>query len=124
MIGQKADIETRADVELMVNEFYNQVRQDVQIGPIFNNAIGDNWDKHLPTMYGFWSQILLGEGNYQGHPFAKHIDLPIMAGDFTKWLQLFDRTIDDLFRGEKASEAKLRAKSIAQIFELKLGLKT
>jgi len=73
-------------------------------------------------MYEFWAQMLLGNGNYHDNPFEKHISLPINKGDFQQWLDIFFKTIDEHFEGEKATEAKTRAESIANIFEFKLGL--
>ena len=122
MSHQKTDITTKADIRLMVDEFYKKARVNNQIGPIFNHAIGDDWSKHLPIMYEFWSQMLLGQGEYHRNPFEKHVALPIKKGDFQIWISLFTSTVDELFVGAKATEAKTRATSIAQIFEMKLGI--
>jgi len=122
MSDQKKDITTREDIILMVDEFYKKARKDNNIGPVFNDAIGEDWSKHLPIMYEFWSQMLLGQGDYHRNPFEKHVALPIKKGDFQVWISLFTETVDDLFEGVKATEAKTRATSIAQIFEMKLGI--
>ena len=45
---------TEADLELLVNRFYAAVRQDPDLGPIFNDAIGD-WPHHLGKLTAFWS---------------------------------------------------------------------
>ena len=57
MSKPKTDISTRSDIKLMVDEFYKKARVDKNIGSVFNNAIGDDWSKHLPIMYEFWSQM-------------------------------------------------------------------
>ena len=121
MSNTKKDISSREDIMLMVDQFYEKVKLDEQIGPVFNNAIKD-WSKHLPIMYEFWSQMLLGKGNYNNSPFEKHISLPIKKGDFQIWTTLFFATVDEYFEGEKATEAKTRAESIAKVFEFKLGV--
>jgi hemoglobin len=122
MSYQKKDITTKEDIILMVDEFYKKARKDDNIGPVFNHAIGEDWSKHLPIMYEFWSQMLLGQGDYHRNPFEKHVPLPIKKGDFQVWISLFTATVDALFEGAKATEAKTRATSIAQIFEMKLGI--
>lgn len=122
MSHQKKDITTKEDIILMVDEFYTKARKNDNIGPVFNDAIGEDWSKHLPIMYEFWSQMLLGQGDYHRNPFEKHVSLPIKKGDFQIWIRLFTATVDDLFEGAKATEAKTRATSIAQIFEMKLGI--
>jgi hemoglobin len=39
---------------------------------------------------------------------------------FDRWLQLFFKTIDDSFEGQKAEEAKWRAVKMAEMFQLKI----
>jgi hemoglobin len=39
---------------------------------------------------------------------------------FEKWLELFHETVDELFAGEKAEEAKWRGNRMAEMFELKI----
>lgn len=73
----------------------------------------------MPTMYSFWSKILLGTGSYTGSPFDKHIPLPIEQKHFDRWISLFEKNMDALFEGELAEEAKLRARSIEGIFAAK-----
>jgi hemoglobin len=114
------DIENKADIELLVNTFYRQVRQDDLLAPIFENTI-PNWEAHLPTMYDFWDSMLFGSGTYKGNPFAKHIPLPINESHFERWIGIFIQTVDNQFIGEKAEEIKTRAASIAKVFAFKLG---
>lgn len=66
--------------------------------------------------------MLLGEQRYTGNPFQKHRTLPIEARHFDQWLKLFIETVDENFEGEKAEEIKMRAQSIARIFQHKMGL--
>jgi hemoglobin len=73
-------------------------------------------------MYNFWSSVLFGTMAYKGQPFPKHMRLPIERSHFSRWVELFTATTDDLFSGEKAKEIKQKATSIAHIFQLKMGL--
>ncbi len=115
----KKDIESRADIELLVNQFYNKVNQDALLAPIFSHV---DWPHHLPIMYNFWSAMLLGDQSYQGNPFQKHIGLTIQTDHFDRWLQLFTETVDENFSGFKADETKSRAQSIASVWKFKMGL--
>jgi hemoglobin len=117
--GEKADILTRADIELLVNKFYGRVNLDLLLRPQFSHV---DWEKHLPVMYKFWSSMMLGEQSYQGNPFQKHMNLPLKQEHFTRWLELFTETVDENFEGEKAEEIKMRARSIAGVFGNKMGL--
>lgn len=119
------DITTRADVELLVNTFYEKVRADDMIGPIFNEIAHVNWDTHMPKMYDFWEGILFGTGQYRGRPMPPHFKLnethPFRAEYFDTWLALFYQTVDELFEGNKANEAKTRAVNIASVMEYRIS---
>ena len=116
----KQDIQTLDDIKLLVDEFYRIVRSDTTIGPIFQDRIQNNWPVHLEKMYTFWQTLLLDQHSYFGSPFPPHINLPIEEKHFAQWLKLFEATVDDLFAGEKAQEAKWRAQKMAQMFQFKL----
>jgi len=117
----KRDIETRDDIVSMVNTFYQRVKEDKLLGPVFESRIKDNWDHHLSTMHDFWFTLLFGKEAYRGNPFAKHIGLPIDGEHFQRWLQLFNNTLNDLFEGERKPLAARKASNIAQIFQSKLN---
>jgi hemoglobin len=120
MEGTNKDILQRKDIELLVNKFYEKVNSDDLLSPIFSHV---DWPTHLPIMYNFWSSMLLGDQTYKGNPLLKHMPLPIEPKHFARWLELFHETVDENFNGEKADEAKMRARSIADIFQYKMGLK-
>lgn len=114
-----SDITTRKNIEILVGAFYNKVKDDTLLAPVFAHV---DWEKHLPIMYDFWSSMLLGDMSYKGSPFQKHMGLPIAAEHFSQWLKLFIATVDENFVGPKAEEVKTRANSIANVFQYKLGL--
>lgn len=118
----KRDIETEEDVKLLVDTFYAHVNEDGLLAPVFNNVAKVNWQHHLPVMYNFWSSLLFGSMAYKGQPFPKHTRLPIKQEHFGRWVILFTQTIEELFEGVKAEEAKYKAKSIARIFQMRMGL--
>lgn len=120
MTVSRPDIQSEADVKLLVDTFYLKVNQDDMLAPVFNNFAGVDWSRHLPIMYDFWSGILLGTSRYRGRPFPKHMPLPIDVTHFQRWLALFNATVDELFAGPKANEAKMRALNIASVFEFRL----
>ena len=117
----KSDILTRKEVEQLVQRFYERVRNDKLLAPVFSHV---DWPNHLPVMYNFWSSILLGDMSYQGTPFPKHKGLAIGAQHFSRWLELFMETVDTEFSGPIAEEAKTRANTIAVVFQSKMGLLT
>lgn len=116
---KKHDI-TPADIRLLVDTFYNKVRMDPLIGPIFNGVIQDRWPEHLAKLYGFWETVLFGEQTYHGSPFRPHAKLPVNQAHFDAWLKLWHGTIDEFFVGEKADEAKWRGEKMAAMFLAKI----
>lgn len=115
-------IESRKDIIQIVDSFYEKVRQDELIGPIFNDVAKVIWEEHLPKLYSFWEDLLLGTANYHGRPFPPHTLLNLRPEHFERWLYLFTTTVDEKFRGLKAEEMKTRAHRIASNFSHNLGL--
>ena len=120
MNSTNKDILALEDVKILVDDFYNRIRANDFLAPIFNGIIGDNWQQHLQKMYGFWETILLETPAYSGSPFLKHAKLPIAKEHFDTWLTLWHQTINDHFVGEKAEEAKWRASKMSAMFQYKL----
>lgn len=115
------DITSLNDIKQLVDRFYDRVRADTLLGPVFEARIRNSWPQHLEKMYGFWQTVLLGEHTYNGSPFPPHAQLPIDHQHFAQWIQLFTATIDEMFAGDKTEEAKWRAARMAEMFEMKLA---
>lgn len=117
----KNDIQNSGDIEIFVNSFYQKVMTNELLSPVFAAKIpAEAWPAHLKKMYGFWNAILFAQKGFDGNPMQKHLPLPIEEKHFAQWLTLFRKTIDDLYAGPKAEEAKQRAASIAQIMNFKI----
>lgn len=121
----KKDLETTEDIELLVNSFYAKVQQDEVIGYIFSEVMAVDWEHHLPRMYSFWGSVLLGKGSFKGNPMLKHIDInaqePFTDAHFERWIMLWEQTLQELFSGENATNALLRARSIKDLMQYKIG---
>lgn len=120
----KPDITSQTDIKLLVDTFYNKVQANATLGYIFNDVAKINWDEHLPKMYSFWGSLLLQEHSYNGNPMKIHVELskitPMSAAEFSEWISLFYQTVDELFEGTTAKEAKTRAANIARLMQLKI----
>lgn len=115
----KHDIENIEDIRLLVDSFYSRIQDDHILGPIFNSKI-QQWDPHFEKMYRFWQTILLKEHTYSGSPFPFHMPLPIAKDDFQHWIGLWSYTVDELFCGKVADEAKWRGEKMAEMFSAKM----
>ena len=118
------DIRDEADVEQLINRFYEKVVVDPVIGYIFTEVAKTDFARHLAVMYGFWKFLLLNASDtYQGNPMHKHVELhekhPLKAVHFDRWVALFEETVDELFAGPGSENAKFRAMSIAETWKYK-----
>ncbi|MDF2832994.1 group III truncated hemoglobin [Chryseobacterium indoltheticum] len=119
-------LESREDIELLVNSFYNKVVKDETIGFFFKDVIKVDWDKHLPKMYSFWESILFGQMSYKGNPMAVHFPINQMEAmekkHFEKWLALWKQTIEENFTGQNAFMAITKSENIANLMAYKMEM--
>ncbi|ERM80590.1 hypothetical protein P872_12750 [Rhodonellum psychrophilum GCM71 = DSM 17998] len=116
----KKDITSLEDIKSMVDNFYGEVRKDAMLSDIFNDKIQERWPDHLEKMYSFWQTVLLEEHTYYGSPFVPHAKLAVEKEHFDRWIQLFCKTIDAQFCGEKAERAKWQGERMAEMFHAKI----
>lgn len=116
----KKDIQSKDDIKLMVDTFYDKVNNDEMLSNIFNDFAKVDWDKHLQIMYNFWNTLIFGGRAYKGSPFDKHVPLPVDKQHFDRWIELFNANLDEHFSGETTESIKTRAKTIALTFQYKL----
>ncbi len=116
----KKDVETRADIDDLINRFYVRAFKDETIGYIFTDVAKLDLERHLPIIGDFWETLLFGTGNYQRHgrnPLQIHAQLnlkmPLLAKHFERWLEIFRAAVDETFAGTRAEFIKLRAEAIA-----------
>ncbi|MCZ0732759.1 group III truncated hemoglobin [Phreatobacter sp. AB_2022a] len=106
-----------AMIERLVRGFYDRVRADDLLGPVFAARITD-WEPHLAQMFAFWSSVALMTGRYHGQPMRKHLPLPVDAAHFDRWLALFAATAQELCPPKAAAYFVERAQRIAESLEL------
>lgn len=126
---KKQDISTHDDVHLLVSTFYSKIRKDDFLGPFFNRVISD-WEAHIDRLTIFWESTLFMtrqlETRYRGNPLAVHVqvdkenDYSISEHHFGAWLNLWFETIEELFEGEVAENAKRRARKMGTFMYLNI----
>ena len=112
---------TEDDIHRLVHRFYDIIREDAELGPIFNTKI-KNWEPHLAQMCNFWSSVMLKTGKFQGRPMPKHIALTdlVRPEHFKIWLSLFERAANEVCTADVAAAFLDRAEQIAE--SLKYGM--
>ncbi len=122
---QKNDIQSREDISKLIHTFYDDVREDELLGPIFNSMIKD-WDKHLELLTDFWETNLFFVKKYAGNPLEAHVradkfhNHSINEFHFGIWLNLWFKNIDELYEGENAQLAKNRARNMSTFMNMEI----
>ena len=124
MNQHKCDLDSRENIEPIVDLFYSHVLEDEQLAPIFLDIAAIDLAVHLPHIKDYWCKLLLGDKSYRRHTMNIHRQLhgkqPLQAGDFQRWLALFNATLDEGFAGERTERARKVAASIAGNMEASL----
>jgi hemoglobin len=114
---ERHDIESRADIEALVELFYSRAMADPVLGPIFTDVAKLDLPAHMPVMTDFWDNILFNARRYPGGMMMKHMLLhqqtTLQPHHFQRWLDYWVETVDDLFAGERATVAKIHAGRVA-----------
>ena len=121
----KPDLNSREEIEILVNAFYERVRSDDLLGFIFDRVAQTNWETHLPKMYAFWETVMFRSGGFTGNPLAAHAKLIPLTNmgreQFDRWLTLFRSTVDALFVGEHADHIKRCAEDMANVIHSRIN---
>lgn len=112
----------RPALVMLVDAFYDEVRHDALLGPVFAGAIADgDWDHHQERMVSFWSTAMLGAREFRGNVFGKHRAIPqLTPGHFARWLALFEAIARALFAQDDAEALVDAARGMAR--GLQIGL--
>jgi hemoglobin len=111
-------------LEQLVALFYARVRQDTQLGPVFNDAVG-NWPEHLEKLAAFWSSVMLTTGRYKGNPMLAHLKHKdrITPELFQRWLMLWDQAVTEVMTPHAAAALQAKASRIAESLQFALFFK-
>lgn len=119
------DIQNQDDLYLLVDEFYKKLLSDDSISYIFTDVVKIKIEEHLSILVTFWSQAILGTGGYTRNLTQIHLDVSakeyLSPELFKIWLNYFNQTVDEHFKGEKAEQIKTQALSIATIMQIKIA---
>ncbi len=111
---------TETMIQRLVHAFYDRVRADPVLGPVFASQIAE-WDPHLARMCDFWSSVMLMTGRFKGAPMVVHVGVPGLRSEhFETWLGLFRETAREVCPAGAAEVFISKAEMIGQ--SLQLGL--
>lgn len=108
-------------IRILVHAFYEKLRRDPQLAPIFTAAIGDRRDAHIARMCDFWGTAMRVSKRYKGDMLAAHWRVGALhPALFGRWLGLFEETVEEHFTGEVAAALRDRAHKTARNLEMAL----
>jgi hemoglobin len=113
---------TESLVREVIASFYEQVREDPVLGPVFYGVLGDDWTAHLNRINLFWLTVTrLGHG-YQAKNFMPaHVRNPSIQPDqLPRWLDLFRKTARSMCPPDAADVLIDIAERMAE--SIKIGL--
>lgn len=110
---------TEDSVKHLVKVFYDQIRLDEKLAPVFEAAIGvtdEEWRPHLGKIALFWSGVMLGVKGFDGNPLQAHRALPSFDGLlFSRWLAIFANTAIETHGIVPATDFVRKAVNIADM---------
>ena len=116
------DIETRGDLTDLMTAFYSVAVSDKLIGHHFAEV---DLAEHSPVTVDFWEKTLFARPVYYGNTLAVHQTFnaknPMSPEHFARWVEIFVASVDRLFAGEMADNAKQRARMIADSLNQRLN---
>jgi hemoglobin len=119
------DIETKADIDLIMRAFYKLLLHDDRISFFFTKVthVDQNLEAHFEILATFWEQSLFMKGGYSNNMFKIHQNLheksPFTQEHFQIWLEHLNQTIDSHFLGQNAEQMKTQALSMATVMQIK-----
>jgi hemoglobin len=119
---------TKENINKLVITFYTKVLKDEKISPFFIEKLGADmkseiWQKHITLLTNFWFTISFGRGEYNGSPFAPHMQISGLDREsFERWLKLFFEALDKIYVEDIALKFKERASIIASNFMRNLSI--
>jgi hemoglobin len=116
------------NIATLVRTFYPSVLDSPILAPFFIEKLGEDiegelWEEHLLLLTEFWKFVALGYDEYKGNPLKPHLDIiGISRESFMTWLNLFHKTVDELYTTQAGEYFKTKSNEIAENFMRKLSL--
>jgi len=107
---------TPENLRIFLSAFYDRVKTDDLIGPIFLDRLGteeDDWAPHMDRVVAFWSSVLLKTGEYHGKLVMVHNAMPNLSMDhFRRWMQIFMATAPEYYAVSPTCDLMIKAQTM------------
>ena len=111
--ASRHDIQNEGDIKMLVDTLCQKANNDTLLGPSFGAASRIYWPNFLTSQYRYWSSSLLGLQVADGSALPEQVVIPHGGHHVDHWVALFSSSVEELFSGSKAEEAKKLARQLA-----------
>ena len=109
----------RASITTLVHRFYDAVRADAELGPVFEAELHGRWDEHLERMVDFWCTAMKVSRSFRGNVYGKHMALPRIApAHLKRWLRLWQAHSAALLPPSHATALQDVATGVARVMHM------
>ncbi|GEO06241.1 hypothetical protein AAE02nite_39050 [Adhaeribacter aerolatus] len=115
----KKDIASAADIQLLVDAYYQKLKSQPYLLALFEDLSSRDWNQHLFQMKSFWQSVVLKSASFTGHPLILHAFLPAHQAQVREWVHLFHEAVEEHFKGPTAAATKNFAEQLVRIFSYK-----
>lgn len=119
-----SDLDSPGRIHAFIDAFYARVLADPLLAPIFLDVAAIELPQHLQHIRAYWEKLILGREGYRRHTMnihrALHARKSLEAAEFTRWLALFEATLDEGYAGPHAERARAVARAIARNMQASL----
>jgi len=112
-------------IRTVILSFYEKVRRDPLLGPVFAETIGDDWSPHIERIVLFWLTATGLQRGYEGRNFMPaHLrHASVRTELLPRWLDLFRQTTDEHCAPEASRSLIDIAERMGQTLEIGLTRK-
>jgi len=120
----------RENLETLVSLFYHKAMEDDQIGHFFVLELGtditnEDWKEHIDILVDFWALVFINDPTYKSDPYGPHFTISDLSEeDFTRWVELFAQTAEDVYVQEVANLFREKGVAYAKDFMSRLKVKS
>jgi len=113
---------SRENLIVLMQTFYTRALQDRLLAPYFIDELGhdlqeDEWVEHIELLADFWLAKILKHDTYSGNFVGTHGRIPYIKREaFDRWLELFNRCVDEQYEPAIALRFKKKAKALTVEF--------
>ncbi len=124
-MGEKFSEINAETLRIMLDSFYEHVRKDELIGPIFEDMIGttdEDWAPHMDRVVAFWCSVLLGSKTYGGGFMMKHGTIPgLEMRHFKRWMEIFMPVVSDHYDVTPSIDITIKAQTLMRNLHQQYG---